>query len=210
MLGSGARDPPQAEEPLVDGGDVPSQVDDEDPLGRGRDGRLPAGDRVLEAPDALPQLGHVRAAADQPDRGPGRTPIRLVGSSSDVTDMKESVRKLKHRTISRWEATIDATAEGDPRGRPARDMSAVNQRFLNMWGHPDPRGPPRGLEPVLDPAQRDPESFLERIREESTPLQSREASTSSASGTVGRSSAESIPQRARRNRRKGVEPQGCH
>ena len=81
--------------------------------------------------------------------------------------MKESVRKLEH-AVSRWEATIDATAEGilvvDLQG----EISAVNQRFLNMWGIPTHAAHRHHhlklLEPVLDQLE-DPQSFLERIRE---------------------------------------------
>ena len=84
--------------------------------------------RIVRA-DGTVRVLHTRGDVVADER---RTPVRVVGSCWDVTEMKESVRKLEH-AVSRWEATIDATAEGilvvDLEGK----ISAVNQRFLNLW-----------------------------------------------------------------------------
>jgi PAS domain S-box-containing protein len=119
--------------------------------------------RILR-PDGTVRVLHTRGDVVADER---RTPIRLVGSCSDVTEMKESVRKLEH-AVSRWEATIDATAEGILVVDMEGEISAVNQRFLNMWGistHPaHRRNHLTLLEPVLDQLE-DSHSFLGRVRE---------------------------------------------
>ena len=107
---------------------------------------------------------HTRGDVVADERG---TPVRVVGSCLDMTEMKESIRKLEH-AVSRWEATIGATAEGilvvDLEGK----ITAVNQRFLSLWRIPTDGARQRNhlqlLESVLDQLE-DPPAFLSRVRE---------------------------------------------
>ncbi len=63
---------------------------------------------------------------------PAGAPVRVVGSSWDVTEQHDTTRKL-HQSISLLEATLDATADGilviDAHGM----VTAHNRRFAEMW-----------------------------------------------------------------------------
>jgi PAS domain S-box-containing protein len=119
--------------------------------------------RIVRADGSVRTL-HTRGDVVPDERG---APARLVGSCWDVTEMRESVRKLEH-AVSRWEAALDATAEGilvvDLEGR----ISAVNQRFVHLWRIPDHATRQRDhlklLEPAMDQLEDAP-AFLRRVRE---------------------------------------------
>jgi predicted ATPase/signal transduction histidine kinase/PAS domain-containing protein len=121
-------------------------------------------DHRIVRPDASVRTLHTRGDVVADEVG---KPVRVVGSCWDVTELKESVRALEH-AVSRWEATLDATAEGilvvDLEGH----VSAVNQRFVNLWRIPAHAAPRRDhlrlLQPVLEHLEDAP-SFLRRIRE---------------------------------------------
>jgi PAS domain S-box-containing protein len=94
-------------------------------------------------------------------------PIRMIGTCWDVTEQKELIRKLE-QAVSRWEATVNATAEGilvvDLDGK----VITVNRRHLALWQLPTRA--PEGLHhvhllaPALDQLE-DPQAFLQRIDE---------------------------------------------
>jgi PAS domain S-box-containing protein len=94
-------------------------------------------------------------------------PMRLVGSSWDVTDLTESVRNLEH-ALSLLEAIINATADGllvvDRTGR----VTKHNQRFVAQWHIPqelvEQRDDQKLLTFVLGQLE-DPEGFLRGVRE---------------------------------------------
>jgi PAS domain S-box-containing protein len=113
-------------------------------------------------------------ASIEPLRDHEGTIVGCVGAAFDVTEqrataerLEEGIRELEH-AVSRWEAALDATAEGilvvDTQGV----ISAVNHRFVNLWRLPAPAARMRDhlklLEPVLDQLE-DASSFLRRVRE---------------------------------------------
>jgi PAS domain S-box-containing protein len=113
--------------------------------------------------DGIVRILHTCADVVHDEQG---NPVRLVGACWDVTELKESIAKLE-QALSRWEATLNATAEGivavDRDGR----VSAVNQRYLALWRIPPPAA---GIEhirmhtPVLDELE-DPDGFVARLHE---------------------------------------------
>jgi PAS domain S-box-containing protein len=119
--------------------------------------------RVVRADGSVRML-HTRGDVVADERG---RPAKLVGSCWDVTELKESIRNLEH-AVSRWEATLDATAEGILVVDLEGNVSAVNHRFMSLWRVPAAFAPHRRhlqlLAPVMDQLE-DPDAFLGRIRE---------------------------------------------
>jgi PAS domain S-box-containing protein len=121
-------------------------------------------DHRIVRPDGVVRTVHARGDVIRDELG---EPVRVVGSCWDVTEMKESIRKLEH-AVSRWEAALDATAEGILVVDTEGVISAVNHRFVNLWRIPGPAARTRDhlklLETVLDQLEDAP-SFLRRVRE---------------------------------------------
>jgi PAS domain S-box-containing protein len=117
--------------------------------------------RVLRADGSVRML-HTRGDVVADERGKA---VRVVGSCWDVTELRESIRTLEH-AVSRWEATLEATAEGilvvDLAGR----VSAVNRRFLSLWRVPATMASshPQLLAHAVAQLE-DPDGFLRRVRE---------------------------------------------
>jgi PAS domain S-box-containing protein len=116
--------------------------------------------RILKTDGSLRVL-HSRGDVIKDEAG---RPVRMVGTCWDITEQKELFRKLEH-AVSRWEATLNATAEGivvaDLDGR----ITSVNKRFWTLWNL-EPRDP-EGLRigDLLGSAieqLEDPEAFLEQ------------------------------------------------
>jgi len=94
-------------------------------------------------------------------------PIKLAGSCWDTTELKEAMNGLE-RAHSLFEATLEAMSDGllvvDPKGQ----ITAYNQRFLNLWRIPaeliEPRDDEKLLAFVLEQLE-DPDPFMRRVRE---------------------------------------------
>ena len=60
-------------------------------------------------------------------------PVRVVGSCWDVTELREATARSE-RTMSLLQATLEATADGLVVIDLAGNVSAYNQRLLDLWG----------------------------------------------------------------------------
>jgi PAS domain S-box-containing protein len=123
-----------------------------------------AHDHRIVRTDGSIRVLHSRGDVARDARG---RPTRLVGTCWDITEQKELIRKLE-QAVSRWEATINATADGILVTDLDGTISAVNQRFLSLWQVPDVETEGRQylalLAPVIDQLE-DADAFLARLRD---------------------------------------------
>ncbi|HEY8209484.1 MAG TPA: AAA family ATPase [Myxococcaceae bacterium] len=114
--------------------------------------------------DGRVRVLHSRGDVVRDERG---RPIRMMGTCWDITEQRELIAKLE-QAVSRWEATVNATAEGILVVDLENKVLSVNERFLKLWGLP-PLGSARPhhrqlLIPALDQLE-DPDAFLYRLEE---------------------------------------------
>ncbi len=115
--------------------------------------------------DGTARVLHSRGDVIKDERG---KPIRMVGTCWDVTEQQGLIRQLQ-QAVSRWEATVNATAEGilvvDTQGR----VASVNRRFFALWRipfhHLAERVHHRELVSLVLDLLEDPDAFLRRIDE---------------------------------------------
>ena len=82
-------------------------------------------------------------------KDPQGHPIRVIGSSWDVTDRAEAAA-ARERSLSLLKATLEATADGilvvDRKG----NVVLANERLLSLWGLSPARGDLRNEEAVVE------------------------------------------------------------
>jgi len=121
-------------------------------------------DHRIVRTDGSIRVLHSRGDVIVDERG---KPLRMVGTCWDVTDQKELIRKLE-QAVARWEATVNATAEGILVVGLDGKIISVSGRFLTLWQVPAPSTErlhhTELLSPVLDQLE-DPEHFVRRIKD---------------------------------------------
>ena len=87
--------------------------------------------RILRTDGVIRTL-HSRGEVIKDETG---KPTRMVGTCWDVTEQHELLDKLQ-QAVSRWEATVDATADGILTVDLDGKVTALTQRFRTLWRLP--------------------------------------------------------------------------
>jgi PAS domain S-box-containing protein len=122
-------------------------------------------DHSIVRTDGSVRVLHSRGDIIRDEQG---RPVRMAGTCWDVTEQRELTRSLE-QAVSRWQATVNATAEGilvvDLEGK----VTAVNERFGALWrlGNGARNGNRDHLESLRRAIEdvEDPEAFRHRIAE---------------------------------------------
>src|SRR5262249_21715076 len=96
-------------------------------------------------------------------KDPSGKPIRMVGTSWDVTELTEATR-ARERSLSLLQATIEATADGILVVDRERNVSLYNQRFLNLLHIPADLAERSEEGPLVDHVLKELEDAEEFLR----------------------------------------------
>ena len=86
-------------------------------------------DHRIVRTDGVVRVLHSRGDIMKDETG---KPVRMVGTCWDVTEQHELFHKLQ-QAVSRWEATVDATADGILTVDLDGNVTALTQRFRTLW-----------------------------------------------------------------------------